>query len=95
MEENFAVVWGTLALINAAIAQSKNRNPALWLLYSLFLGPVVTGWLVLLPKVEATPEGLERGRKSEEKSGRTVLTVSVVVLLVIMVGLYLGDLLSR
>ncbi len=43
--------WGTLALINAALAQGKNRSGLLWFLLSLLLGPLVTLLLVLLPKV--------------------------------------------
>lgn len=43
--------WGTLALINAALAQGKNRSGLLWFLLSLPLGPFATLVLVLLPKV--------------------------------------------
>jgi hypothetical protein len=45
--------WGTLALINAALAQGKNRSGLLWFLLSLPLGPVATLVLVLLPKVRS------------------------------------------
>ena len=47
------VGWGTLALINAALAQGKNRSGLLWFLLSLPLGPVATLVLVLLPKVRS------------------------------------------
>jgi hypothetical protein len=43
--------WGTLALVNAALAQGKNRSGLLWFLLSLLGGPLVTLVLVLLPKV--------------------------------------------
>jgi len=46
--------WGTLALINAALAQGKNRSGLLWFLLSLLLGPIATLLLVLLPKVRNT-----------------------------------------
>ncbi|MGH8157698.1 MAG: antitermination protein NusB [Rhodanobacter sp.] len=46
--------WGTLALINAALAQGKNRSGLLWFLLSLVLGPFATLLLVLLPKVRST-----------------------------------------
>jgi hypothetical protein len=46
----FAVGWGTLALINAGLAQSKNRSGLGWFLGSLFLGPIVTLVIVLLDK---------------------------------------------
>jgi hypothetical protein len=35
----YAVGWGTLALINAGIAQGKNRSGLVWFLLSLLLGP--------------------------------------------------------
>ncbi|MFK2890479.1 antitermination protein NusB [Dyella flagellata] len=45
------VGWGTLALINAGLAQGKNRNGLLWFVLSLFLGPFATLAIVLMPKV--------------------------------------------
>jgi hypothetical protein len=45
------VGWGTLALINAGLAQGKNRSGLLWFLLSLVFGPLATLVLVLLPKV--------------------------------------------
>lgn len=47
------VGWGTLALINAALAQGKNRSGLLWFLLSLPFGPLITLLLVLLPKVRS------------------------------------------
>ena len=46
----YGVGWGTLALINAGLAQGKNRSGLLWFLLSLFLGPIATFIIVLLPK---------------------------------------------
>lgn len=34
--------WGTLALLNAGLAQSKNRSGLNWFLLSLLLGPLAT-----------------------------------------------------
>jgi len=45
--------WGTLALVNAALAQGKNRSGLLWFVLSLLLGPFATLLLVLLPKVRS------------------------------------------
>ena len=42
----WATGWGTLALINAGLAQSKNRSGLMWFLISLVLGPVATFLLV-------------------------------------------------
>jgi hypothetical protein len=47
----FFVGWGTLTLINAGLAQGKNRSGLAWWLLSLFLGPLATLILVVLPKV--------------------------------------------
>ena len=49
METQWAVGWGTLALINAGIAQGKNRSGSNWFLVSLLAGPVATLLLVLQP----------------------------------------------
>jgi len=46
----FAVGLGTLALINAGLAQAKNRSGLGWFLGSLFLGPIATLIIVLLDK---------------------------------------------
>ncbi|NUO72721.1 MAG: antitermination protein NusB [Frateuria sp.] len=47
----YFVGWGTLALINAGLAQGKNRSGLLWFLLSIVFGPLATLVLVLLPKV--------------------------------------------
>ncbi len=44
----YVVGWGTLSLINAGLAQSKNRSGLTWWLFSLFLGPLATFILVAL-----------------------------------------------
>lgn len=49
----FFVGWGTLTLINAGLAQGKNRSGLLWWVLSLFLGPIATLIVVVLPKVRA------------------------------------------
>jgi len=48
----FVVGIGTLALINAGLAQSKNRSGLGWFLGSLLIGPIATLLLVLLAKIE-------------------------------------------
>ncbi len=53
--QTYAVGWGTLALINAGLAQSKGRSRLAWFLASLLLGPIATFIIVVtdepLPKV--------------------------------------------
>jgi hypothetical protein len=46
----YFVGWGTLALINAGLAQGKQKSGLLWFLVSVFLGPLATLILVVLPK---------------------------------------------
>ncbi|SHJ36763.1 hypothetical protein SAMN05444401_2925 [Clostridium amylolyticum] len=50
MSKEFYVGWGTLSLINAGLAQGKNRSGLNWFLLSLILGPVATFFLVLSDK---------------------------------------------
>ena len=49
-EPTYFVGWGTLALINAGLAQGKNKSGLLWFVLSLLLGPLATLILVVLPK---------------------------------------------
>jgi hypothetical protein len=40
--------WGTLALVNAGLAQAKHRSGLLWFLASLLLGPIATLCIVVM-----------------------------------------------
>lgn len=51
----FFVGWGTLSLINAGLAQAKNRSGLLWWVVSLFLGPVATLLIVVLAPAKKAP----------------------------------------
>ena len=54
---DYAVGWGTLALINAGLAQGKNRSGLNWFLLSLLLGPIATLFLVAFAdKMGRAPE---------------------------------------
>jgi hypothetical protein len=44
--EQWAVGWGTLALVNAGIAQGKGRSGLAWFVVSMLLGPFATFLLV-------------------------------------------------
>jgi hypothetical protein len=48
VDDNFYAGWGTLALVNAGLAQGKGRSGLNWFLLSLVLGPVATFLLVAL-----------------------------------------------
>lgn len=45
----YAVGWLTLALINAGLAQGKNRSGLAWFLVSLLIGPLATFLVVVFP----------------------------------------------
>ncbi len=49
-QSQYAIGWGTLALINAGLAQSKSRSGLAWFLISLLLGPIATVLIVVLEK---------------------------------------------
>ena len=51
VSKQFFVGWGTLMLINAVLAQGKNRSGLVWFFISLFLGPFTTLILALVPKL--------------------------------------------
>ena len=42
----FFVGWGTLALINAGLAQSKKSSGLMWFFITLLLGPIATFLIV-------------------------------------------------
>ena len=48
IQKEYVVGWGTLALINAGLAQSKRRSGLAWFLVSLLLGPIATFLIVIL-----------------------------------------------
>jgi len=45
-QPGYAIGWGTLAMINGGLAQSKNRSGLAWFLISLFLGPIATLFII-------------------------------------------------
>ena len=49
--QRWAAGWGTLALVNAGLAQGKNRSGLAWFLASLFLGPLATFLLLFCDKL--------------------------------------------
>jgi type IV secretory pathway VirB2 component (pilin) len=51
----YGVGWGTLALINTGLAQSKGSSGLLWFLLSLLLGPVATFILVVFVSSKRPP----------------------------------------
>ena len=51
---SYFVSWGTLALINAGLAQGKGRKGLNWFLISLLLGPFATFLLLVMEDLRAS-----------------------------------------
>jgi len=49
-EPQYVVGWGTLALINAGLAQGKGKSGLLWFIISLLGGPIATFLIVITDK---------------------------------------------
>jgi len=47
IDREYFVGWGTLALINAGLAQGKRRSGLAWFFVSLLLGPIATFIIVV------------------------------------------------
>ncbi|HWA41479.1 MAG TPA: hypothetical protein VG712_07725 [Gemmatimonadales bacterium] len=45
--KDYAVGWGTLALVNAGLAESKGKSRLAWFVVSLVLGPIATLIIVI------------------------------------------------
>lgn len=58
--------WASLALVNAGLAQTKGRSRWYWFLFSLFLGPLATLFIVVWPPLSRTGTN-----KATDKSTRT------------------------
>jgi len=54
--QGYVVGWGTLALINAGLAQSKGRSRLAWFLASLLLGPLATFIIVVVDRPAPIPK---------------------------------------
>jgi len=50
LDNGYAIGWGTLALINAGLAQSKHESGLVWFCISLLLGPLATLMIVIWVK---------------------------------------------
>lgn len=46
VNSGFAMGWGSLAMVNGAIAEFKGRSPVFWSFISLIGGPLCTFYLV-------------------------------------------------
>ena len=82
-QSGYAVGWGTLALINAGLAQGKGRSGLFWFVVSLLLGPLATLLIVALPRPVQAGAPMSR---SEWVVALVVLAVLVAAVLVLFVA---------
>lgn len=80
-ETQYSVGWLALSLINAGLAQGKNRSGLGWWAISLLLGPVATLLIVLSPRLEPG--------EPERVNGRFVLVgvLAIVAAFIVVLGL--------
>ena len=57
--------WLTVALVNAGLAEQKNRSRWIWFLVSVLLGPIATFLIVVWP----APEPLEPAKAHRGETG--------------------------
>jgi hypothetical protein len=76
----YAVGWGSLALINAGLAQGKRQSGLFWFLVSLLLGPIATFLIVLQPVPGVEPRPLP-------PRATAALGAIGILVLVVLVGL--------
>lgn len=55
VSQDHALGWGSLALINAGLAEAKGRGRLAWFIVSLFLGPIATLLIVVQAPVLLDP----------------------------------------
>ncbi len=87
----YAVGWGTLALINAGLAQGKGRRGLMWFLISLLLGPVATFLIVLLPT--AVPG--ETDRLTQRQATALLIVAGAILTLLLVFAFAPGLMLPR
>jgi len=55
VDRGYAVGWGTLALVNAGLAQAKGHSRLIWFLLSVVLGLLATFVLVVFMDMKSPP----------------------------------------
>jgi hypothetical protein len=86
--ENYFLGWGTLALINTAIANVDGRSPFEYFVGSLFFGPVIT---LMLGITKHDPDkGISFVNLSYGRSGRAAPVTHLPNWLIIIVLLGFG-----
>jgi hypothetical protein len=88
---SYSAAWFTLSLINAGLAQAKNRSGARWWLGSLFVGPLATLLLVVWPPLLPGSADVPPGRMTQgHPIALGVGIIAVVAVLAAIGGLFAG-----
>ena len=66
---DFGTWWGSLALVNAGLAQTKGRSGWNWFLISLLLGPLATFLIVVWAPLAVAATATSGGTTSGSSSG--------------------------
>ena len=74
--KEYVVGWGTLALINAGLAQGKGRSGGNWFLLSLLLGPIATLAIVALDRVDASVPAAPMTQSTKVVAGALLLVAA-------------------
>ena len=82
---SFSAAWFTLSLINAGLAQSKNRSGLAWWLISLFIGPLATLLIVAWPP---GGPGTELRPGTMDRTQAIWLGAGIIVVALIITGLF-------
>ena len=85
---SFSAAWFTLSLINAGLAQSKQRSGLNWWLVSLFIGPFATLLIVAWPP--GTP-GTDPPPGKMDRTQAIVLGGGILLVTAIAIGLFLSS----
>jgi hypothetical protein len=79
---SFSAAWFTLSLVNAGLAQSKQRSGLNWWLVSLLLGPLATLLIVAWPPGGAT-QRYSPGMPAGTMDRRQAMIIGAVILLLV------------
>ena len=71
MDESYYVGWGTLALINAGLAELKGRSRLAWFIGSMLVGPFAT--LLLVLSEYRAPSGREVAQAAPQQTSAEAL----------------------
>lgn len=55
VSQDHALGWGSLALINAGLAEAKGKGRLVWFFISLLLGPIATFLIVVQNRTAPNP----------------------------------------